>query len=126
MSHPQVIRAGPGWLWQFAGVGPRDRPTEDPLGGKNFYTGTLEMGFPLGLPEEYDIRGRIFTDICSSWDLDKTNANIQDEATPRVSVGAGISWQSPFGPIILDLGFAVVDEPFDRTELVNFSFGTQF
>ena len=41
-------------------------------------------------------------------------------------MGAGISWQSPFGPIILDLGFAVVDEPFDQTELVNFSFGTQF
>jgi outer membrane protein insertion porin family len=112
--------------FEFAGVGPRDRPTEDPLGGKNFYTGTLEMGFPLGLPEEYDIRGRIFTDICSSWDLDQTNANVLDEATPRVSVGAGISWQSPFGPIILDLGFAVVDEPFDKTELVNFSFGTQF
>lgn len=112
--------------FEFAGVGPRDRLTDDALGGKNFYNGTLEMGFPLGLPEDYDIRGRIFTDICSAWDLDKTNANVLDEATPRVSVGAGISWQSPFGPIILDLGFAVVDEPFDKNELVNFSFGTQF
>ena len=112
--------------FESAGVGPRDKPTEDPLGGKNFYAGTLETGFPLGLPEEYKIRGRIFTDICSSWDLDKTNADVQDEASPRISVGAGISWLSPFGPIILDLGFAVVDEEFDQTELVNFSFGTQF
>jgi outer membrane protein insertion porin family len=112
--------------FEFAGVGPRDRPTDDALGGKNFYSGTLEMGFPLGLPEEYDIRGRIFADVCSAWDLDKTNADVLDEATPRVSVGTGISWRSPFGPIILDLGFAVVDEPFDQNELVNFSFGTQF
>jgi outer membrane protein insertion porin family len=112
--------------FEFAGVGPRDRLTDDALGGKNFYSGTLELGFPLGLPEEYDIRGRIFTDMCSAWDLDKTNADVLDEATPRISVGAGISWQSPFGPIILDLGFAVLDEPFDENELLNFSFGTQF
>jgi outer membrane protein insertion porin family len=96
------------------------------LGGKNFYTGTLEMGFPLGLPEDFKIRGRIFTDICSAWDLDKTNADVLDEATARISVGAGISWLSPFGPIIMDLGFAVVDEPFDQDELFSFSFGTQF
>lgn len=112
--------------FEFAGVGPRDRLTEDALGGKNFYAGSLEMAFPLGLPEDYDIRGRIFTDICSAWDLDKTNADVLDAAAPRVSVGAGISWQSPFGPIILDLGFAVIDETFDQNELINFSFGTQF
>ncbi len=112
--------------FEFAGVGPRDRVTDDALGGKNFYAGSLEMGFPLGLPDEYDIRGRIFTDFCSAWDLDKTNADVLDEATPRVSVGAGVSWKSPFGPIVLDLGFALVDETFDQEQLVNFSFGTQF
>ncbi len=112
--------------FKFAGVGPRDLPTDDALGGKYFYTGTLEMGFPLGLPEEFDIRGRIFTDVCSAWGLDKTAAGVADESAPRVSVGAGVSWQSPFGPIIVDLGFAVIDETFDQNELLNFSFGTQF
>jgi hypothetical protein len=29
-------------------------------------------------------------------------------------------------PIIIDLGLAVIDESFDKTELLNFSFGTQF
>ena len=112
--------------FEFAGVGPRDLPTDDALGGKNFYTGTLELGFPLGLPEEFDIRGRIFTDICSAWGLDKTSVGVADESAPRISVGTGVSWQSPFGPIIIDLGFAVIDESFDKTELLNFSFGTQF
>ncbi len=112
--------------FQFAGVGPRDGPTGDPLGAKQFYTGTLELGFPLGLPEEFDIRGRVFTDVCSAWGLDRTNANVLDETTPRVSVGAGFSWNSPFGPITVDLGFAIVKEDFDETELLSFSFGTQF
>ena len=112
--------------FEFAGVGPRDEPTEDPLGGKHFYSGTVEVGFPLGLPEEYDIRGRIFSDVCSAWDLDQTNPDVQDSDSPRVSVGVGISWRSPLGPFSLDLGFVVMDESFDQTELANFSFGTQF
>ncbi|MFQ5773193.1 MAG: outer membrane protein assembly factor BamA [Kiloniellaceae bacterium] len=112
--------------FQFAGVGPRDRVTGDPLGGKNFYTGTAELGFPLGLPEEFDIRGRVFTDVCSAWDLDKSNADVQDESAPRVSAGVGVTWRSPFGPIVLDFGFDLVKEEFDETELLNFSFGTQF
>ncbi|MHA1599519.1 MAG: BamA/TamA family outer membrane protein, partial [Alphaproteobacteria bacterium] len=112
--------------FQFAGIGPRDGPTGDPLGAKQFYTGSLEFGFPLGLPEDFDIRGRLFTDICAAWDLDRTNTDVLDENSPRASVGVGLSWQSPFGPIIIDLGFAVLKEDFDETELFSFSFGTQF
>ncbi len=112
--------------FKFAGVGPRDRVTEDPLGGKNTYNGTVEFSFPLGLPDEFAIRGRVFSDVCAAWDLDRVNVDTLDENTPRVSVGAGLTWKSPFGPIVIDLGFAVQDEAFDETELLNFSFGTQF
>ena len=59
-------------------------------------------------------------------DRDKTNADVRDEATPRVTVGVGVSWLSPFGAIVMDLGFAVADEPFDENEMLSFSFGTQF
>lgn len=112
--------------FQFAGVGPRDRPSDDPLGGKNFYTGTVELGFPLGLPDEFKIRGRIFSDVCAAWDLDRTNAEVQDSSAPRVSIGTGISWQSPFGPVVIDLAVAAIKEDFDQTEVFSFSFGTQF
>jgi len=110
----------------FSGVGPRDAVSDDPLGGKNFYTGSLQLGFPLGLPDEFDIRGRLFTDICAAWNLDKTNLNVQDVSTPRASIGFGFTWRSPFGPIIIDFGFPVFKEDFDKTEALNFSFGTQF
>ncbi len=116
--------------FEFAGVGPRDADSsgDDALGGKKFYAGTAELSFPLGLPEEFQIRGRVFADIGASWDVDGDTSKIdlQDSSSPRVSVGGGFSWNSPFGPIQVDLGFAVIKEEFDETEVLNFSFGTRF
>ena len=48
--------------FKFAGVGPRDTTTDDALGGNLLYTATAELRFPLGLPEELRIFGRIFVD----------------------------------------------------------------
>ena len=84
------------------------------------------MTFPLGLPDEFDIRGRLFTDVGASFGIDGSDAGVDDSSSPRVTVGTGVSWNSPFGPIVVDLGFAVVKEDFDETEILNFSFGTNF
>ena len=114
--------------FEFGGIGPRDRTTGDALGGKHFYTGTVEMSFPMSLPFDLDVRGRLFTDFGAAWDLDENSIAVvvEDSSSPRVTVGTGVSWNSPFGPVILDLGFAVIKEDFDETELLSFSFGTQF
>jgi outer membrane protein insertion porin family len=114
--------------FEYGGIGPRDASTNDSLGGKNFYTGTVEASFPLALPFDLDIRGRLFTDVGAAWDIDDNSipVNLQDSSSPRVTVGTGISWNSPFGPVVVDLGFAVIKEDFDETELLSFSFGTQF
>ena len=114
--------------FEFAGIGPRDGVTNDSLGAENYYITTLETSFPLGLPEDLDIRGRLFTDISSAWDADTEGLAVvlQDSSSPRVTLGTGLSWNSPFGPVIVDLGFAVVKEDFDETEILSFSFGTQF
>ena len=112
--------------FEFGGVGPRDRNSGDSLGAKQYYVGSLQLAFPLGLPEEFDIRGRVFTDVGAAWGVDNDNRNVLDESSPRVSVGGGISWNSPLGPLELDLGFAIVEEDFDRTEILSFNFGTSF
>ena len=57
---------------------------------------------------------------------DVGSPSLQSSKSPRVSVGFGLSWQSPFGPIRVDLGQAVVKEDFDKEELFRFSFGTRF
>ena len=121
-----------------AGIGPRDGVTGDALGGNQFAIGTVELAFPLGLPEELGIRGRAFSDFGyltdvddDDLDLDTNNdgiddINIVDEASIRVSVGAGLSWDSPLGPINLDLAFPVVSEDFDEEQAFRFTFGTRF
>lgn len=45
---------------------------------------------------------------------------------PRVSVGIGVNWVSPFGPLRLDLAKALVTQKGDETKLFSFNVGTQF
>jgi outer membrane protein insertion porin family len=45
---------------------------------------------------------------------------------PRVSVGIGVNWVSPFGPLRLDLAKALITQPGDDPKLFTFNVGTQF
>ena len=49
-----------------------------------------------------------------------------DTPSPRISVGAGVNWNSPFGPFRIDLAYALKKEPGDDTKLFSFNVGTQF
>ena len=49
-----------------------------------------------------------------------------NSAKPRVSVGFGINWNSPFGPFRIDIAKALLKEPGDDTKLFSFNVGTQF
>ncbi|HVO14767.1 MAG TPA: outer membrane protein assembly factor BamA [Alphaproteobacteria bacterium] len=108
------------------GVGPRDNAVGDSLGANKYYAGTLEVSFPLGLPREFGIRGRAFTDFGSAWDVDLSGPGLLDVNTIRVSAGVGISWKSPFGPVRIDVGVPIKKESFDDKQLIRFSFGTRF
>lgn len=108
------------------GVGPRDSDTDDALGGELFYTGSLQLSFPLGLPEELQIRGRVFADVGSLWRLSDSGPGIDEDTEPRASVGAGLTWVSPFGPLGIDVGFAVMKQSYDETEILRINFGTRF
>ncbi len=109
-----------------AGVGPRDRTTKDALGSELMYTAKAELQFPLGLPTEIGITGKLFTDLGSSWQVTPDSPLIQDSSNPRVSVGTGLAWVSPFGPIGVDFGIPVIKEDFDEDELIRINFGTRF
>ncbi|MBB4640529.1 outer membrane protein assembly factor BamA [Rhizorhapis suberifaciens] len=49
-----------------------------------------------------------------------------DTLKPRVSVGFGVNWNSPFGPFRIDIAKALLKEPGDETKLFTFNVGTQF
>jgi outer membrane protein insertion porin family len=49
-----------------------------------------------------------------------------DTPRPRVSVGFGVNWNSPFGPFRIDIAKALIKAPGDDTKLVTFNVGTAF
>ncbi len=112
--------------FEVAGIGPRDLATDDALGGNRFARASAEASFPIGLPNEFGIKGHLFSDLGTLGDVDDDGAEVVDTEALRASVGAGISWRSPLGPLRVDLAYPVAEEEFDDTELFRFSFGTRF
>jgi outer membrane protein insertion porin family len=112
------------------GVGPRDenaKKNDGTIGGQFLFSGTVSLGFPLGLPEEYQIRGRVFSDfgLVTGTDPD-SDINVHDSQLVRVSAGLGLTWVSPFGPLAVDVALPIRKDSQDKTELFNFSVGTSF
>ncbi len=111
--------------FQIAGVGPRDINTRDSLGGRFMWTASAEMRYPLPVPSELGLLGRAFIDA-GALTQGPRGPDVFNSATPRVSIGVGVSWRSPFGLINLDLARAVVKRPLDETQVFRFGFGTRF
>lgn len=120
--------------FETAGIGPRATdtlaPGEDPkngdaLGGRAYAIATAEVTFPLGLPEAFGLRGVVFGDVGSVFlPVDEEDVNFCN--CLRASVGAGVLWKSPFGPLRFDFSHAVMKERWDRTEIFRFAAGTSF
>jgi outer membrane protein insertion porin family len=51
---------------------------------------------------------------------------IGNSPKPRLSVGVGVNWISPFGPLRIDLAKALLSQDGDDTKLFSFNVGTQF
>jgi outer membrane protein insertion porin family len=108
------------------GIGPRDSNTEDSLGGEWMYTGSAQLRYPVGLPPELGIGGRSFVDLGSLGSINPTASFVDDTGSLRLSVGTGITWQSPFGPLGIDAAVPIVKEGFDIKEYFRINFGTRF
>jgi outer membrane protein insertion porin family len=125
-----------------AGVGPRqinNAGGTDAIGGESYAIGTVELNFPLGLPDAWGIEGAAFSDFGTVFDTaEETLAagagtctrapecTVFDKLSLRASVGAGIIWQSPFGPLRFELAYPLLKERFDESEWFRFSIGTRF
>ncbi len=121
------------------GLGPRDIQTGEPLGGDTYASATVELQFPLPvLSQSLGLRGAIFAEAGTLYGNDFSGAfggtaaeNAASAATLnndalRASVGASIIWDSPFGPLRVDLSHAFLKESYDRTQLFRFGVSTKF
>ena len=108
------------------GIGPRDRITNDALGGQAMVGHNVELRFPIAFMDELGVNGVLFSDGGMVTQFEDGNANVIDSKTYRVSVGTGIFWQSPLGPLRFDFGFPLVKASEDQTQVFSFNFGTRF
>lgn len=117
------------------GIGPREMrggtggaaDVNDALGGNIYAVAKLEAEFPLGLPEEYGIRGGVFYDVGSVWDLDLTNSNVlYEDFSLRHVVGVSIFWDSVVGPLRFNFSHALEKEEFDDEQNFNLTVSTRF
>jgi outer membrane protein insertion porin family len=108
-----------------SGIGPRDRTTDDALGGKYLVANNIELTFPIPGLDEMGINGLIFSDggIVTQFE---DHTNVVDSKLYRVSAGVGMFWRSPMGPLRFEFGFPIVKATEDRTEVFSFSMGTRF
>jgi len=112
--------------FRIGGAGPRDLATNDSLGGTFISTLSAELRFPLPVPDDFGMTGRVFTDWGILTDISDSGPTVVDDGDPRGSVGVGVGWRTPFGLINIDLGYAVQKKSYDRTEILRFGFGTRF
>ncbi|WP_421695256.1 outer membrane protein assembly factor BamA [Aestuariivirga sp.] len=127
-----------------AGVGPRQRRNgggTDAIGGTTYAIGTVEMTFPVGLPEQWGITGEVFSDFGTVFGSETEtedvgtgdckygatkNCKVYDGPAFRASVGAGLIWVSPFGPLRFEAAYPLLKTDYDKTEWFRFSVGTAF
>ena len=121
----------------------------DALGGQSFWAATAEVRFPIPLiPDELGMSAAVFADAgslfgASAFTKDTSKVGtcgvntvvngitrpgvcLADSDAIRTSVGAGILWNSPVGPLRLDYAHALSKETFDKTQMIRFGASTKF
>jgi outer membrane protein insertion porin family len=146
------FQMGPNLVRGFApaGLGPRDLTvgtTNDALGGSLYWGASVEAQTPLYfLPKDTGIKIAAFADAGSLWNYQgPTSWNVTGETLTvglnsasmvRSSVGVGLLWDSPLGPLRFDLAYPItkycatgsdgVTQICDHTQIFRFSGGTRF
>ncbi|MDR5897749.1 outer membrane protein assembly factor BamA [Halomonas vilamensis] len=114
--------------------GGRDRT----MGGNILVEGSAEMIFPLPFIEDQSaLQSSVFFDagntfLTSCYDVLENDADRQrcnsgvDLGDLRYSVGMGLSWLTPVGPLTFSVAEPVNDESDDDTQFFQFSLGQTF
>jgi outer membrane protein insertion porin family len=129
--------------------------TEDALGGTKYWGASFELQMPFWfLPKEVGLKGAVYADAGGLWDYQGPTswaatgevntpgciAPTQNPPTPgtclglqyaeqnvvRSSVGVGLIWASPFGPLRFDYAIPLTKGKYDIVQEFKFGGGTSF
>jgi outer membrane protein insertion porin family len=138
------FQGGPNMVRGFApaGFGPRDLTQipfgfsqADALGGSLYWAATVEFQTPMFFaPKDFGMKVAVFADAGqlmnyvgpTSWSVTNETLTPSGNGNIRSSVGVGLIWDSPFGPLRFDLAYALTKEPYDHTQIFRFGGGTRF
>jgi len=125
----------------------------DALGGTQYWGASVELQMPFWfLPKEVGMKGAIYADAGqlsnykgpTSWAQTGevnlpgcipvsagnpgtcTGLQYDDSKVVRTSVGVGLIWQSPFGPLRFDYAVPITKGKYDRVQEFRFGGGTSF
>ncbi len=117
--------------FDVAGVG-RISKNSYSLGGLWKVNGTTQLNFPVFIPDEYQVKGFVFTDYGYLGDPDvpagQENAAYLNEIGSgwRTSAGFGVYWNTPMGPMNFSWGWPLRIDKNDKERRFLLSFETQF
>jgi outer membrane protein insertion porin family len=130
--------------------------TQDALGGTKYWGASLELQYPFWfLPKEVGLKGSVYADAGGLWDYQGPTSwaatgevntpgcikptqfpnpasgtclglQLDDSNIVRTSVGVGLIWASPFGPLRFDYAVPITKGQFDRVQQFKFGGGTSF
>ena len=108
--------------FEFGKVGPKDG--EDYIGGNFLSAININTTLPQILPNNESTDFLIFMDIANIWGVDYDSSLDDDKI--RSSIGVGIDWFTPIGPLNFSLAQPLSKSSNDRTESFRFNLGTTF
>jgi outer membrane protein insertion porin family len=103
-------------------LGPKDGFCRS-VGGDLKVAGGMELAFPTPfVGSQSGTRIALFVDTGYVYE----NIDAFEVDKLRGSFGLSVTWEAPIGPIVISYAFPFRDQPGDRTEDLQFSFGTTF
>jgi outer membrane protein insertion porin family len=128
---------GPTMVRGFApnGFGPRDLTpgtTMDNVGGNMYWAMTAELQSAIpGVPKEYGLKATAFVDAGSVFGYNgpttfpgsTQSMQLANNNVVRSSVGAGLTWASPFGNLTVDYAIPLTKAAYDVVQPFRFSAG---
>jgi translocation and assembly module TamA len=96
--------------YEYESLGPKNE-NGDVIGGEALIVGSIELDY--NFKESWSVAAFV----------DSGNAFSDEEIDVKTGAGFGIRWQSPIGPIRLDIGFPIDDPDENKSYRIHFTLG---
>ena len=104
------------------GIGPKDG--NDHIGGNYSAYSSISSTFPNPFPDKWNANSIVFFDAGNVWGVDYDSSI--DSNKIRSSVGIGLDWVSPLGPLSFIFAQPLSSENGDLEEVFSFQLGSSF